>query len=127
MDSAYKGYQSDDPNKPYYKKSINVGSSLNGSVDMPSTGAADGFYPDTLLEERGHTHGEYKDGAAIIQATKNLWRAHPGWLDLNNCQKESFDMLATKAGRILAGDQNCVDSWSDISGYAQLIVNMLKK
>lgn len=134
--SEYKGYQSDDPLAPYYRKpeqpktlgTINE----DGYWTMPMSEEFKrqidkDFSPDTLLEERGHTHGEYKDGAAIIQATKTLWRAHPGWADLNNCQKETLDMAATKIGRILAGDQNCIDHYADTAGYMTLIVNMLRK
>ncbi len=125
----YHGYQSEYPDQPYYRAPEQPKTLGSETYTVPAGGGVviPNFQPDTLLDERGHTHGEYKEGAKIIQATKDLWRAHPGWQDLNNCQRESFDMFATKAGRILAGDQNCLDSWADISGYAQLIVNMLKK
>ena len=36
-------------------------------------------------------------------------------------------MIAHKIGRILNGDPNYLDSWIDIVGYAQLIVDRLHK
>ena len=79
-----------------------------------------------LLNERGSTHGNYADGARTIQGLKAFFHRHDGWQKLSDKQKESFDMFATKLGRILAGDANHKDSWIDISGYATLIVEDLK-
>ena len=36
-------------------------------------------------------------------------------------------MICHKLGRIINGDPNYDDSWLDIAGYAQLIVNRLRK
>lgn len=46
-------------------------------------------------------------------------------LDLD--QAEALDMIMNKIGRIVNGNSNNVDSWQDIAGYAQLIVERLKK
>jgi sulfur carrier protein ThiS len=40
---------------------------------------------------------------------------------------ESLDMIANKIARIVNGDPYYKDSWQDIAGYAQLIVNKLDK
>jgi hypothetical protein len=80
---------------------------------------------DALLAERGKTHGDYTDHAAITQATKDLWRNHPGWARLNACQRETLEMNAHKVGRILAGDPNIPDHWDDIAGYSRLVSQRL--
>ena len=36
-------------------------------------------------------------------------------------------MILHKVARILNGDPDYVDSWADIAGYAQLVVNILEK
>lgn len=76
---------------------------------------------ETLLEERGRTHGNYEDHASITQRTKDIWRAAPKWRSLNYSQRETLDMIAHKVGRILAGNPNHQDHWADIQGYARLV------
>ena len=78
-----------------------------------------------LLGSRGPTHGSYNVGARIIQALKYVIRDAPNYENLTNPQKESLDLIATKMGRILTGDPNCLDHWDDIIGYAQLISNRI--
>ena len=81
---------------------------------------------DALLTMRAATHGDYADKAQFIQAIKNSMRACPKWGRLCPDQAESLDMIATKLGRILYGDPNHRDSWTDIGGYARLIERRLK-
>lgn len=76
---------------------------------------------DTLLTERGTTHGDYADHAAVTQQVKDIFRTHAGWLRLNDMQRETMDMIAHKAGRILAGNPHFADHWDDIAGYARLV------
>lgn len=99
------------------EKSLYIGLSKGNSTE--------GSIQD-LLASRDHSHGDYKDTARIAQQTKELWHSQTGWGDLDACQKETLDMFATKIGRILAGDQNFRDSWVDLTGYSQLIVNRIK-
>ena len=76
---------------------------------------------DSILAERGRTHGDYRDHAAVTQAIKDIYRGHKGWERLTACQRETLDMLAHKIGRILAGDPSHQDHWDDIAGYARLV------
>jgi hypothetical protein len=47
---------------------------------------------------------------------------------LTTCaQRESLDMICNKIGRIVNGDPRLIDSWLDIAGYAQLVVDELTK
>ena len=73
-----------------------------------------------LIEEREKTHGDYSENARLSQATKDLWRSGRNWSALTPRQRESLELIATKVGRILAGDPDCPDHWKDISGYFTL-------
>lgn len=83
-------------------------------------------YIDDLLAARDSSHGDYNETARLIQQLKAVMHQEKGWQDLNAPQKEALDMVATKIGRILCGDQNFKDSWDDIAGYATLIANRCK-
>jgi len=74
-----------------------------------------------VLSERETTHGSYTNTAAIAQGIKDAMRAHtPGWDKLTLTQRESLEFIATKIGRIIAGNPNEPDHWLDIKGYSSL-------
>jgi len=81
---------------------------------------------DTLTE-RGKRYGEFRDQATITQAIKNAMLLGQQWENLQDDQKECLDMIANKVGRILNGDPNYIDSWWDIIGYTQLVVDRLRE
>lgn len=76
---------------------------------------------DALLTERSQTHGDYAQHAGITQQLKQAMHNTPGWSKLNDMQRETLDMIAHKAGRVLAGNPNFADHWDDIAGYARLV------
>ncbi len=80
---------------------------------------------NTLLNERGRTHGDYRVHAAITQQLKDLYRSFPGWERLSPTMRETMEMVAHKQGRILAGNPHFADHWDDIAGYAKLVSNEL--
>ena len=84
---------------------------------------------DTVLEERGKTHGNFLQHAAITQGIKDVMRMGRNYtfdtLDVD--QLEALDMIAHKLGRIVSGDPNHTDSWLETAGYAMLIVRRLEK
>jgi len=41
-------------------------------------------------------------------------------------QAEALDMIFSKIARILNGDPNHLDSWTDIAGYATLVADRLE-
>ena len=82
---------------------------------------------NATLAERGSRYGPFPSHAAITQGLKDNLRSYPGWHSLTNDQREAIDMICHKLGRIINGDPNYDDSWLDIAGYAQLIVNRLRK
>lgn len=79
-----------------------------------------------LTGERQSTHGDYADNARVSQAIKriiyveNMMRMSRNQRPLSDTQKDALDMIATKIGRIMAGDPSVQDHWDDIAGYAHL-------
>lgn len=82
---------------------------------------------DQILEERGSRYGDFGSHAIITQNIKAAMRHSPNWAELPDHMKESLEMVAHKVGRILNGDPSYADSWVDIVGYVQLVVDTLEK
>jgi len=78
-----------------------------------------------LLEKRKKTHGDFTDGAKVMQQLKGIMTCGPNWNKLTFCQRESLHMFAHKIGRILVGDPNEPDHWKDIIGYSQLVIDRI--
>lgn len=80
-----------------------------------------------ILRERGDRYGSFDSHARITYGIKGVMQASPNWVGgkLSYSQREALDMVAHKIGRILNGDPNYIDSWRDLCGYSQLIVNEL--
>tara|TARA_R110002153_G_scaffold51805_5_gene145464 strand:+ start:1403 stop:1852 length:450 start_codon:yes stop_codon:yes gene_type:complete len=81
---------------------------------------------DEVLAERGNRYGEYRSVAMLSQALKEALQVSPSWEQMEPHQQESLEMICNKVSRICNGDPYYVDSWRDIAGYAQLIVNELE-
>ena len=78
-----------------------------------------------VLVERGTRYGPFAGHARITQALKQDMRNSPKWRELTDSQGEALEMIAHKIGRILNGDPNYLDSWVDIVGYTQLVIDEL--
>jgi hypothetical protein len=87
---------------------------------------------ETTLVERGNRYGKFKGHADVTQELKSVMRGHCAsqtqWTKLTPSQCEALEMIVHKIGRILnvGGDPNYDDTWVDIAGYAQLVVNELR-
>jgi hypothetical protein len=81
----------------------------------------------TTLNERGKRYGEFPAHAYITQSIKEVMCDTAQWSELTFDKREALEMIAHKIGRILNGDPEYLDSWVDIVGYAQLVVNQLEK
>jgi hypothetical protein len=81
-----------------------------------------------ILEQRGDRYGEYINVATTSQEIKRII-ANGAMINeaAQDDMRESLDMIANKIARIVNGDPYYKDSWQDIAGYAQLIVNKLDK
>ena len=78
-----------------------------------------------ILDEREKTHGDYYRVAMMAQELKDVMRRGKNWKTLDDTQRETLEMIASKIGRILSGNPHEVDHWSDIAGYAALIERWL--
>lgn len=76
-----------------------------------------------LLVERNKTHGSFAENAAYSQEIKRLFHSAPCWNGLHDVHKESLHMIALKLSRILSGQADHDDHWSDVEGYARLAKN----
>lgn len=80
---------------------------------------------EKILEERGSKYGEFTDVAEVAKEIQEsvLLRCGP----LEPFKLVAIQNIAMKLSRLANGDSNHVDSWIDIAGYAQLVVNELEK
>ena len=78
------------------------------------------------LAQREERYGRFEDHARISQALKECIRMQPGWARLRPDQREALEMVAHKVARIINGDPNYDDSWTDIAGYAELVAARLR-
>lgn len=76
---------------------------------------------DDTLAERGTRYGTFTGHARITQDMKRAMVDSPKWGTLRDDQKEALEMVVHKIGRILNGDPNYIDSWTDIIGYTRLV------
>ena len=82
---------------------------------------------EATLQERGARYGPFEGHAMIAQSLKGYVQGLIGWRRLSSAQREALDMILHKIARILNGDPDHADSWHDIAGYAQLVVDLLSK
>jgi hypothetical protein len=80
-----------------------------------------------ILTERGKQYGSFVGHAYITQKLKALMidHANANAVTLEADQQEALEMIAHKIGRIVNGNPNYADSWTDIAGYAQLVADRL--
>lgn len=97
--------------------------------DLPSfpTLPATGIHE--ILEQRGTRYGDFNDHAKLAQNLKNQL-AKVGFYKndkFKSIHREAVDMILHKLARIVNGDPDYDDSWVDISGYATLVADHIKK
>lgn len=80
---------------------------------------------DQILSERGARYGKFMDHAAISQSLKQAMQDSGGWGRLQPDQREALEMVQHKIARILNGDPDYLDSWVDVVGYTQLVIDRL--
>ena len=81
----------------------------------------------SIIDEREKTHGPFRVVAAKAQQIKDAMRGGANWNEMDDIQREALEMIASKIGRVLAGNHDEVDHWRDISGYAELVVRELAR
>lgn len=80
---------------------------------------------DNTLAERGARYGDFTEHAEVTQAVKDAMKNSVNWSRLAPDMTEALEMVAHKIGRILNGDPNYIDSWTDIIGYTRLVEKRL--
>jgi hypothetical protein len=89
---------------------------------------------EELLKQRGAIYGEFRNHSLISQQLKGCLENHYNNVEhmpisyerLDPFIKEGLEMICHKLGRIVNGNPNYVDSWTDIAGYAQLVAKQLE-
>jgi hypothetical protein len=79
-----------------------------------------------LLNEREKTHGSFEDVSRVAQEFKTTIWAMQDTHGLPWLHKEALEMICTKIARIVCGDHNEPDHWTDIMGYAKLVLKTLE-
>jgi hypothetical protein len=83
---------------------------------------------DAILNERARNYGSFATQAMIAQRLKHVAHTAAGeqGKTFATDQAEALDMIFSKIARILNGDPNHLDSWTDIAGYATLVADRLQ-
>ena len=82
---------------------------------------------NNILDERGNRYGDFSSNATTTQLIKQAINLGDTANKLAFYQRESLEMIAHKISRIVNGDANYMDSWIDIVGYAQLVIDKLQR
>lgn len=77
------------------------------------------------LAQRATTHGPFVTTAELSQRLKFAISNNDAWQRMPATQREALEMIQHKIARIVCGDCLLIDSWRDVVGYAQLVVNEL--
>lgn len=82
---------------------------------------------EQTLIQRGNRYGDFSEHAEISQQLKEVIYSHMSMEGVKPYMRESMEMICHKLARIANGDPYYDDSWRDIAGYAQLVVDELNK
>lgn len=83
---------------------------------------------DETLAQRGTRYGSFKDHAEISQVLQQVMLRHAAKTHkkpMPPYMVEALIMIAHKLARIVNGDPMYDDNWRDLSGYSQLVVDIL--
>lgn len=81
---------------------------------------------EDTLDERQKTHGDFRLNAETSQRIKKVFTDEAVG-NLTAVQYEALDQIVLKISRILSGNNNEVDHWQDIAGYATLVVRDIER
>lgn len=76
---------------------------------------------------RPKTHGYFPEGAAFTQACLTVAMSCASWKIMSPAKREATHMILHKLQRVVSGDPDHEDHWADIAGYAQLIVEEIRR
>lgn len=78
-----------------------------------------------ILEQRGNRYGSFADHASIAQALQDVLRDQPKWGSMKPDSRQALTVICDKIARMLNGDPEYDDNWTDIIGYATLVLNRI--
>lgn len=102
-------------------------------TEAPSEWVRDNTTPQPLtvkdmLAEREDRYGAFENQAMRSQELKAvLTKGQSSWYKMDAFQREASEMIAHKLARIMNGDPDYIDNWTDIAGYAQLVIDILEQ
>jgi len=85
---------------------------------------------EDTLKQRGRRYGKFKNHAVLSKRLREAFFTHQkifGITALEPYQEEAIIMVCHKLARIANGSPDYDDSWRDIAGYTQLVVDELEK
>lgn len=84
---------------------------------------------EEILVQRGSRYGTFSTQAKLSQKLSSTIiehiKLHSDITILEPFHLEAINMICHKLARIANGDPNYDDSWKDIAGYSQLVVDIL--
>lgn len=80
---------------------------------------------ESTLVERGTNYGNYLKQCKISHKLKTAMAEVDGYYRMEVDQQDALELMAVKISRILNGNPNYVDNWTDIAGYATLVADRL--
>ena len=97
-------------------------------LPVPEIAEAQTTSVDAVLDDRAKDYGKFIEGAEIMQMLKRLVHNYveQRGTQLAFDQREAIDMIIHKLGRIINGNPDKVDHWTDIAGYAKLVADRLE-
>jgi hypothetical protein len=101
--------------------------SKNETKSNSPIGTEDKMAIKTMLRGREASYGKFHRHAEISQGIKNVLFRYAKKDSLAAYQKEALEMICHKLGRIINGDPNYIDNWTDIAGYATLVISLLEE
>jgi len=82
-----------------------------------------------ILHERGAAYGDFKEHARISQEFQLKLEEELAGKEkiLSHYQQEALGMVFHKLGRVINGNHMYIDSWRDMVGYLQLVVDIMEQ
>ena len=81
---------------------------------------------EEILDERQSEYGEFEDNANIAFALQKTLVHTNNYPSLPPYQSRAIDMMMFKLARLLTGNNNHLDTWRDLAGYATIVANIIE-
>lgn len=82
---------------------------------------------EVLLQERGSSHGDFREQFKVAQKLKEVCFDQWGYFDIDPVLREAIEMDLMKLSRILTGQPLFEDHWADRVGYLSLALKRVQE